>query len=149
MKKIGLLLFALFVGFTIQAQSSDDLVGVWQPSEGTSYVKIEKEGSKYYGKVVWLKEPLDEKGSPKTDKKNSDRSLQSRPVKGLRMLADFTFDEKSKEWKNGTIYDPKNGNKYYCTIKRKSKNQLEVRGSLDQTGLVGRTDVWVKVEKKK
>lgn len=132
----------------ILAQSADDLVGVWQPSEGTSYVKIEREGDKYYGKVVWLKEPKDEQGNPKTDKKNPDKSLRSRPVKGMRMIKDFVFDATSKEWKNGNIYDPKSGSTYYSNIKLKGKNQIEVRGSLDQSGYIGRTDVWVRVEKK-
>jgi uncharacterized protein (DUF2147 family) len=148
--KFSLALFA-FLSFgilTSNAQSADDLIGVWQPSEGTSYVKVEKQGDKYYGKVVWLKEPNDDQGKPKVDAKNPDKTLQSRPIKGMRMLNDFVFDGKNKEWKSGTIYDPKSGNTYYCTIRQKSQNQIEVRGSLDQSGLIGRTDVWVKVEKK-
>jgi uncharacterized protein (DUF2147 family) len=152
MKKINLIFTCLLVFLTyktnILAQNADDLVGVWQPSEGTSYVKIEKEGDKYFGKVVWLKEPKDEQGNAKTDKKNPDKSLRTRPIKGLRMLKDFVFDSKSKEWKNGTIYDPKSGTTYYCNIKYKDKNKIEVRGSMDQGGFIGRTDTWVRVEKK-
>ncbi|TAE46627.1 MAG: DUF2147 domain-containing protein [Cytophagales bacterium] len=152
MKKTNFILMSLVSIIIFQsnifAQSASDLVGLWQPSEGTSYVKIEREGDKFYGKVVWLKEPKDEQGNEKTDKKNPDKSLRSRPVKGMRMLKDFVFDEKAKEWKSGNIYDPKSGSTYYSNIKYKGKNQIEVRGSLDQSGYIGRTDTWVRVEKK-
>ena len=54
------------------------------------------------------------------------------------------FDE--DEWIDGTIYDPKVGSTYYCSIEMPNKNKLEVRGSLDPFGLVGRTDTWVRMK---
>lgn len=118
---------------------ANDIIGVWMPSEGTAYVKIfkEKGKDKYHGKIVWLKEPNDENGNPKTD-------TEGKPILNMINLRDFVFED--DEWVDGTIYDPKVGSTYYCTIEMASKNKLEVRGSLDPFGLVGRTDTWVRMK---
>ena len=144
MKKIVYsLVFALglsFISLAATAQKADDIVGIWKPSEGTSYIRIYKAtNNKYYGQVVWLKEPNDAQGNPKRDP-NGDLILK------MVNLKDFEFDE--DEWTDGTIYDPKSGNLYYCSIEMPSPDKLEVRGSLDPFGLVGRTDVWVRMKKK-
>lgn len=127
---------------TLSAQADKDakkIVGIWMPSEGTSYIKIfkEKGKDKYHGKVVWLKEPNDENGNPKTDP-------DGKPILNMLNLKNFVYED--EEWVDGTIYDPKSGNTYYCTIEMLNKNKLEVRGSLDPFGLVGRTDTWVRMK---
>lgn len=144
MKKITILTIALICLFavqTTQAQKADDIVGIWMPSEGTSYIQIykNKDNQKYYGRVVWLKEPNDESGKPKTDP-------DGEPILKMVNLKDFVFED--DEWTDGTIYDPKSGNLYYCNIEMDKKDKLEVRGSLDPFGLVGRTDVWVRMKTK-
>ena len=65
-----LLLFTLLFTSTITfAQQADDLVGVWEPSNGKVRVKIEKLGTKYFGRIVWLKAPIDSvTNKPKVDK---------------------------------------------------------------------------------
>lgn len=120
---------------------ANDIVGLWMPSEGTAYVKIfkEKGKEKYHGRIVWLKAPNDENGNPKTDP-------EGKAILNMLNLRDFIFED--GEWVDGTIYDPKTGNTYYCTIEMLNKNKLEVRGSLDPFGLVGRTDTWVRMETK-
>ncbi len=35
---------------------------------------------KFYGKIVWLKVPLDENGKPKADKNNPDINRKNDPV---------------------------------------------------------------------
>ncbi len=63
-----------------QATEGDKLIGVWEPSHGKARVKIEKIGTKYYGKIVWLKEPNDpETKQPKVDKNNPDASQRTVP----------------------------------------------------------------------
>ena len=120
-------------------RSANDIIGVWMPSEGTSYIRIfkEKGKEKYHGKIVWLKEPNDASGQPKKDP-------DGKPILNMLNLRDFVF--KDGEWVDGTIYDPKSGNTYYCTIEMVNENKLEVRGSLDPFGLVGRTDTWVRMK---
>lgn len=147
---LAVLLFALFSSPALMAQSqdADKLVGVWQPSDGRSYLKIDKIGNKFYGRVVWLKEPNEEDGSPKLDKNNPDESLRSTPLKGYRVMKDLVYYEEVKLWLDGTIYDPKNGTTYNCKIELMDDNKIEVRGFVG-TAVFGRTDVWTRLQKKK
>ena len=100
MKKAAILSFLsiLFLGitsFTFQDKKGGDLlIGVWEPSNGRARVKIDKIGTKYFGKIVWLKEPKDPKsGKPKTDRNNPDESMRNVPLRGYRMLKDFITRE--------------------------------------------------------
>jgi len=146
MKKILLFVFMLATGLAY-ADDGDKLIGVWKPSEGNALVKIDKIGNKFYGRIVWLKEPKDENDKPKTDVNNPDESLRSTPLKGYRILKDFVYDEEEGIWKEGTIYDPKNGSTYNCKIELKDDNTIEVRGYIG-TAVFGRTDVWSRMQKK-
>ena len=48
----------LLVIFTYsQAQSADDIIGKWLNEDQDAHVQIYKENGKFYGKIVWLKEP--------------------------------------------------------------------------------------------
>lgn len=140
--KTGLLMCTLAImSFTGADATADKLVGVWEPSNGRSRIKVEKIGNKYYGKIVWLKEPLDPiSKKPKTDKNNPDTSMRSVPLKGYRILKDFVFKGKN-EWSEGTIYDPENGSTYNCVINMKDDNVLDIRGYIGIKAL-GRTDTW-------
>ena len=127
MKRLTPLIALLFFAFShLQtiAQKADDIIGIWMPSEGTSYIQIykSKKNDKYYGRIVWLKEPNDESGQPKKDP-------EGELILKMVNLKDFVFEE--DQWTDGTIYDPKSGSLYYCTIEMPKKDKLEVRGSLD------------------
>lgn len=141
-----LFLFSLTLSSQSQAQEADALVGVWEPGHGKAKIKISKIGDKYYGKIVWLKEPKDENGNPKVDKNNPDESLKKTPTLGLRILKDFAY-KGNNTWEEGTIYDPENGSTYNCTIKLKDANTLDVRGYIG-VSMIGRTDTWVRMVKK-
>ena len=124
-----------------QKTAGDELLGVWEPSNGRARVKIDRIGTKYYGRIVWLLEPNDpETGEPKTDINNPDAALQDVPLKGYRMLKDFVFQEDGT-WTEGTIYDPLSGSTYNCVIKMTDENTLDIRGYIGVQAL-GRTDVW-------
>ncbi|MFN0202126.1 MAG: DUF2147 domain-containing protein [Bacteroidia bacterium] len=142
------ILFAFFGNNVMAQKSADDLVGIWEPSSGKGRVKIEKIGGKYYGKVVWLKEPIDpETKKAKLDKSNPDPALRTRPRLGLRVLKDFGFVSEGI-WDNGTIYDPESGSTYNCKITMKGRNTLDIRGYIG-VSMFGRTDIWKRVETKK
>lgn len=149
MKSLWLLcgLMVTMMTATATAQNNgDQLIGLWEPSNGKARVKVEKIGSKYYGKIVWLREPIDpQTNQPKVDKNNPDESMRSVPLKGYRMLKDFVFI--NGEWTDGTIYDPESGSTYSCVIKAKDENTLDIRGYVGVKAL-GRTDVWKRVKLK-
>ncbi len=125
---------------------ANDVVGVWLNEDQDAHVNIENINGEYFGKIVWLKEPIDEEtGKPKLDDENPDAELQKRPVMGLALLSDFEFDD--DEWEDGTIYDPKSGKTYSCYMEftDKSKDRLKVRGFIG-ISLLGRTTYWTRVK---
>jgi uncharacterized protein (DUF2147 family) len=138
-------IFMIFIGsaFSVSNNDPDAIVGVWKTGDGNAMVRIYKNGDKYQGKIVWLKEPIDpETGKPKLDKNHSDEASRMRPILGLINIWGFIQTEKNV-WEEGKIYDPKNGSTYSCTIKMTNPQTLEVRGYIG-VSLIGRTDVWTK-----
>ena len=80
------------------AQNPDAIVGQWLNGEKTAHVDITKVDGKYFGKIVWLKEPeypADDKkgmaGQTKVDRENPDPARRKDPVLGLQILRDFRF----------------------------------------------------------
>jgi uncharacterized protein (DUF2147 family) len=143
----GLFSFSLLTSMNTVSPSLDGnpdaIQGVWKTGEGNAMVRIYKNGDKYQGKVVWLKEPIDpETGKPKVDKFHPDEASRTRPVLGLINVWGFVYQEKNV-WSEGNIYDPKNGNTYSCTIKMINPNTIEVRGFIG-VSLIGRTDTWTR-----
>jgi len=165
-RPISLLLFILLPLFVLsntsfaQSQKDKDLiVGNWKPSNGRSVVQIYKgkaengeDPDKYYGKIVWLLEPNDENGLPRTDVNNDDKELQKKSLKGLVIVKDMSFEEidgKIVTWEGGTIYDPNNGSTYdfEAEINKKNQNIMEGRGFIG-VSLFGRTDTWTRLVRK-
>lgn len=143
----GIVYFTLLTSMNTATPAFEDnpdaIQGVWKTGEGNAMVRIYKNGDKYQGKVVWLKEPIDpETGKPKVDKFHPDEASRTRPVLGLINVWGFVYQEKNV-WSEGNIYDPKNGNTYSCTIKMINPNTIEVRGFIG-VSLIGRTDTWTR-----
>jgi uncharacterized protein (DUF2147 family) len=146
------LFITLFAAMLLAAHAwgqsdADKILGVWETGSGKARVKIDKNGEKYVGKIVWLREPNNEEGKPKVDKNNPDENLRSMPLLGYRMLKDFTYTG-DKTWEEGTVYDPENGSTYSCEITMTDENTLDVRGFIG-VSVFGRTDVWKRVQLKK
>lgn len=135
------LLLCLFLIAVPSFAQKDKIEGVWLNEEGTGKVKIYKaKDGKFYGKIVWLKEPLRD-GKPKLDIENPDEDKRKEPILGLLILKGFEKDGKN-EYEEGTIYDPKNGKTYSCVITHKG-DKLDVRGYIGFSW-IGRTTVWTK-----
>ena len=142
--RLVLMILMVSAGFVTKAQSEKDKIeGLWYNDVKTAKIQITKEkDGKFYGKVVWLKEPL-KNGKPKLDELNSDEKLRTRPRLGLPVLAGFEKDGDNK-YTNGTIYDPNNGKTYSCKITYKGQT-LDIRGYIG-ISLFGRTTTWEKAE---
>ncbi len=143
MKNIYAILACLFCLTASAKTNPDDIVGTWLNSSGEGQIQIYKEGDKYFGKIIWLKEPNGPKGNPKLDANNPDKSLQSKPLIGALILRNFKYDD--GEWNGGRIYDPKNGKDYKCFMKLKDPKTLNLRGYIGFS-LLGRTEVWTRVK---
>ncbi|MCX6252842.1 MAG: DUF2147 domain-containing protein [Bacteroidetes bacterium] len=126
-----------------QKHKTDDILGTWLNEERTAKVQVYKDGAKYFGKIVWLKETLDKvTGKPRTDDLNPDVKLRNTPLMGLILLRSFVFDG-DDEWTKGTIYDPKNGKTYSCYIRFDTPQILKIRGYIG-ISILGRTTNWFK-----
>lgn len=142
MKRIICYLFFLFsVSITVNAQNNADKVtGVWLNEEKDAKVEVYESNGKYFGKLIWGKDLVLADGSFRKDDKNPDKKLKSRALLNLVMVSNLSFD--GKEWSGGTIYDPKSGNSYSCTMKLDGKT-LHLRG-YKGISLLGRTTVWTR-----
>jgi len=128
--------------------AADDIVGLWNTAEGRSKVEIYKCADRYCGRITWLKEPNypdnDEQGmagKPKVDRENPDPDLRSQSLLGLEMLRDFRYDD--GQWRDGTIYDPREGKTYSCKITLAEDGTLKVRGYIG-ISLFGKTAEWTR-----
>lgn len=149
MKKLLLITVTIISGlFTALAQNTnEDIVGIWETGNGKARVKIDKVGDYYFGRIVWLKEPLTPEGKPKVDKNNKDESKRNTPILGMRLVGGFKWEGENR-WEGGTIYDPESGNEYKCNITLVDKNTMNIRGYIG-ISMFGRTDTWKRVEQKK
>ena len=136
------LFLAFLFSFPFAVDHPDSIVGTWQNSSGKGHIQIYKQQNKYYGKIVWLKDALDQEGNPKTDKKNSDPKKRSNSLLGMVMLRDFKY--KGGEWEGGHIYNPSDGKEYKGQIKLKDSKTLLVRGYVG-ISILGKTDTWTRI----
>jgi len=154
MKILKILCLVLPLAFpfrSLMAQTtSDKIIGYYltlddDTKKEKSQIQIYKNtNGKYYGKIVWLKEP-DENGKPKLDKHNPDEKLQKRAIMGLEILKGFTYNKSDEEWSNGSIYNPSSGKTYNCYIKFESPTRLKIRGYIGAAWMgLGKTAIWTK-----
>ena len=138
MKKL-FFLFAILASVSGSAQNkAADVLGTYMNPSGEGILKIYQDGSKYFGKLVWMKHP------EKLDIHNPDKAKQSQKILGSPIMKNFVFDG-DDTWEDGTIYDPKNGKTYSCKITRDSKGNLNIRGFIG-ISMLGRTEYFVKIE---
>lgn len=151
MKHFILIVLALLMLLPLIAQvaekpAEDRIVGIWFNGEKTSKIEISQTKSgAFVGKIVWLKEPNDDKGKAKVDHKNPDANLRTRPLIDLQILSGLKADGKSK-YSGGKIYDPKSGKTYSAKAELTNNNTLALRGFIG-ISLAGRTDTWTRTTK--
>ena len=141
-KKLMMMVLLMAASVGAFAQKNDDIVGKWLNATGEGQIFIYKKADKYFGKLGWIKFPNDENGKAKTDVKNPDPTLRSRPELNLELLKNFTYNDGT--YVDGTIYDPKSGKTYSCKMTLKG-NVLKVRGYIG-ISLLGRTEVFTRVK---
>ena len=148
-----LLVISMAIVSSANAQSKPDkILGYYltyddETGAEKSQVYIYKDpNGKYYGKIVWLKEP-NKNGKPKVDDKNPEVKLQTRPVMGLEILKGFKYNSSDNEWVDGTIYNPSSGKTYNCYINFESETKVKIRGYIGASWMgLGKTAYWTKEE---
>lgn len=122
----------LTTALSAHAAEPGDVEGLW--ATGGSLVEVSRNGETLQMIVVALEDQFDANGDPLVDVNNPDEALQTQPILGLDLLADYVY--KSKRWQ-GKIYDPESGNVYSSRMKKKD-GLLEMRGYIG-TPLLGKT----------
>jgi uncharacterized protein (DUF2147 family) len=150
MRNVVTLFITVFMLISIRGYAGGErsLIGVWANEENSALIEIFEKDQKFYGKIVWLREPLNpETLKPKTDLKNPDRSLQDRKIIGLIILKDLIFDNENA-WTKGTVYDPNNGSTYNAEVTISSDGlTLSIKGYRGLS-IFGRTEIWRRSNKK-
>ncbi len=132
-----LLVGSAFLGLVLMSAhafaqpASLDPVGTWLTEDGRAKIRLEKCGadnSGLCGYVAWMKDPLNDKGQPRTDIKNPDPAKRSRPSLGLQIIQDLKPEDKTHF--AGEIYNADDGKKYEVTLAIDKPAELEVRGCL-------------------
>jgi uncharacterized protein (DUF2147 family) len=144
MKKIAILFFLAIYTLSGFAQEADKIVGIWWNEEKTSKIEVKKEDGKYIGTIVYMIPEKYENGEPPKDDENPDEALRNRSVMGLQILGGFEYDANKKEWKDGTIYDPKSGKTYDCYGWLESNELLKLKGFVAGIRWIGKSSEWYK-----
>ena len=140
-----LLLAASLLSLTPATDNPDALMGRWLSSKKRNQVQIYKQGNKYYGRLIWMAEPIDAAtNQPKADGKNPDPKLRSRPLLHLTMMTDFCY-KGNNVWSDGQVYNPEDGKSYSCELTLKDPNTLDVHGYVLGIPLLGKTRTWTRV----
>ena len=125
------------------AVADSGALGVWATEEEKSHVEIYACGEQLCGRIVWLREPLNEAGTEKLDIFNEDESLRERPILGLEILTAFVAAGEGR-WKKGRIYNPEDGATYKCKMELRDPDTLKVRGFVG-ISILGKTQIWTRV----
>ena len=117
------LLFALLLGWLTygaanaqeQKGTADDICGTYYVESPVSddAVKIQiyrATNGKYQGRFVWLSQPNNPDGTPRTDINNPDPKKRNRTADQIVAVWGLTY--KDGEWVDGSIYDPTSGKTY-------------------------------------
>lgn len=146
MQKIICFVLALFCAALAFAQK-DNIERTWFNAEKTSKIQVYKgTDGKFHGKIVWLQQPDDASGKPRTDSKNSDESLRSRPLLNTVILKNFSkSSETAGVYEGGTVYDPNSG-KTYCGKLTLNGREIKLKGFICGFSLLGRSSTWTLAE---
>lgn len=139
--RTALVVAAIGASSSVCAQPKD-LAGTWLTEDGRAKIRLDKcgpGGANFCGRVVWLKVPNWDDGTPRTDAKNPDPKKRSRPMIGLQLTTLKIEDEKYA----GEIYNADSGKMYQVSMERESASELNVRGCM--LSVLCGSQTWTKV----
>lgn len=140
-KQITTAFFAIL--FISAFAKEPDISGVWLVGDKDYKIELYRTVNGFIeGKVVWMKEPNDKYGKPRTDVDNDDPAKRNVPVLGLKTVYNFKWDEASGQFINGNVY--KKGTVYCGKMKLNTDGTLYLRGYVCKVKFLGKSDTWVR-----
>lgn len=127
-----LLLAVVAAGATVavaRAQGRSDITGRWATQGFGSVVEFRPcagAQATLCGLILWLWEPNDGSGRPRTDRHNPDRALRSRPLIGVEIVRGLR-ETAPGVWSEGAVYNPDDGRTYTGVVRLRG-GTLELRG---------------------
>lgn len=118
--------------------------GVWIDETGKGAVKIEPCGERLCGRIVWLKDLVNDQGEVLTDKHNPDPAQRSRTICGLPVLGQLQAMPEGG-YDGGWVYDPKVGKSYSVAIVLSGPDALTVTG-YKGVKLLGKSFGWTRAK---
>ncbi len=113
--------------------------GLWLNEGGKAKIEVATCGGEMLcARIVWLRDPLDERGRPLVDDNNGDARLRNRPIIGLPVAYNMKQTHANK-WA-GRVYDPQRGGPSYTgymTLLRDGR--MKVTGCL---GFICQSEYW-------
>ncbi|MGB1247308.1 MAG: DUF2147 domain-containing protein [Chitinophagales bacterium] len=144
MKNLFFTYLTLLSAFSSIAQSSTDIIGMWQNEDGNQQIEIyQQEDNLFYARLIWLKDNVSPYNQSAYDVENNEKSLQSRLLIDIDVLIGFEYLEEKHLWKNGKIYNFKNGNSYNGKIQIK-EGELHLTGFYGILFFLGKTQKWTR-----
>jgi uncharacterized protein (DUF2147 family) len=140
--KHHLAVFALLAAVAIPGSAlAADANGTWLTQGGLSRIKIADCSGALCGGIVWLKEPNDEAGKPKTDKNNPDAAKKTKPLIGTLIVLGMKPSGAGK-W-TGQVYNAEDGKTYSGNITMTGDNSLQLQGCA-LGGLLCKSQTWTR-----
>jgi uncharacterized protein (DUF2147 family) len=106
---------------------ASDAAGTWVSQDGGLKVQLVDCGDRICGRVVWLGEPLDRAGRPKTDTQNPDPAKRARPLIGLPVVR---MGPAGRGRWSGTIYNADDGHVYRAHLTVKDAHTAVLEGCM-------------------
>lgn len=137
MRHVLFLLIAISLPGLAHAGDTHDVFGTFATEAGTSHVEITDCGDgSPCGTIVWI----DPASLPEGETPETVIGDNGENVLGQQILEGF--ERKTKDWRDGTVYDPENDKSYNARIKRLESGELQLKGCI---GPFCQTQVWPQV----
>lgn len=142
----------LAFGF-LQAQGNgshaDDILGTYSAYDNARQENFhlnfyKADNGEYQARIIWMDQPTDDLGKPRTDVNNPRSEQRHIPLSHLVIVRGLRYDARSKEWQGGRVYDPMSGKTYRCFIEFESENVIRMRGYIGFRFL-GKSFYWSKL----
>ena len=126
--------------------AADSAEGYWksidEQGKVTAFWKMWMEGSELKGTIVKVPGQSDATLCTACTKADS-KKFENKPIIGTTWMWGFKKD--GDKWAKGKIVDSGAGDVYWASVKViNGGNALEMKGSIDKWGMVGKTQTWKK-----
>jgi uncharacterized protein (DUF2147 family) len=138
---------SVFFLFSDNKPGRDEIYGFWINESKNIIVQMyDDQKGITRGKIVWLRDSLDNYGGERRDIMNSNVKLRSRKLVGIDIFYGYKYDASDHEWEGGTIYNFDNGTEYHGKMWIDENGQLRVRGYWWIFFFLSKTKTWTRID---